>query len=350
MANQNNNENNNNRESGKFNRFLNWLDKVSTKHWVVSSIFIVGSSWWFSVVIAFWGENLGLIQTSNSNKGFTLLGGILTFLIFIVLVLNAALVKYRKETPDKALKDMTASFNLLDRLMSSMSQVCAGKLSTQIKKIEEIKQNGIEPPIIYSKPCMQFEIILREIIDCLTFVLNTNDHRIKADSLYASIAYNFPLESDVEWRWVDVQKQQGLDIPTLLKEESLFASLLNSPNKSYEFFNSKQLALEKHKYVQDDCDKQDKDGNLLVSIACFEITITRNDITFIRAILSISSYDIQFVNSNNLREENQQDIINTRENIRKIIVSEFSKRIRIELCNYYLQFLRHKWDKQHNTI
>lgn len=330
-------------------RLFQCLDNASSKHWFISSVIIVGASWWFSLVIAFWGEQFGLVQTNNTGKSLTPLGWVITGIIFVVLVLNTLLTKFRKDLPDQtadALREMTASFNLLDKVMSSVSQICGGKSSTQLKQIEMIKNNQVEPPVVYSNPCVQFETILRELVECLAFVLNTNEHRIKADSLYASIAYNFKIENESEWRWVDVQKQQGLDIQTLLSEESTFSSLLKDETKSFEFFNSKQVALEKHKYVKDDCDKEDKDGNLLGSIACFKIQIKRSDKTYIRAILSVSSYDIPFVDTENIRDENNKEVINTRENIRKIIISEFSKRIRIELCNYYIQYLRQKWEKQ----
>ena len=331
----------------KMKRILNWLDEKSTNHWIISSVLLVGSSWWFSLVIAFWGEQLHLIKINNGVKGFTALGVTITIIIFIIHVINTAIAKNRNETSDTKLSDMTASFNLLDKVMSSISQICYGKYSTQTKLIELIKQNKAEPPVIYSNPCMQFEIILKELISCLAFVLNTNEHRVKPESLYASIAYNFPEENDDIWKWVNVQKQQGLDISTLLNGESLLSSLINEQNKPYEFYNSKQTAFENHKYLKDDCDKLDKDGNLSGSIACFRISIKRSDITYIRAILSISSYDIQFVKEDNSDGRNQENIINTRENIRKIIISEFVDRIHIELCNYYLQFLRDRWEEQH---
>lgn len=346
----NHNELSSNENPNWFQKFCRWLDNLSSKHWFISSVLIVGASWWFSLVIAFWGEPLWLIQTNNNVKSLTPLGWIITGGIFVILVLNTLLTKYRKDLPDKtegALKEMTASFNLLDKVMSSISSVCGGKYSTQLKQIEMIKETAAEPPIIYSSPCVQFETILRELVECLTFVLNTSEHRIKADSLYASVAYNFKLENENEWRWVDVQKQQGLDLPTLLNEESTLLSLIKDDTKSFEFFNSKQVALEKHKYVRDDCDKEGKYGSLLGSIACFKIQIKRNDKTYIRAILSVSSYDIPFVDTDDIRDENNEDVLNTRENIRKIIISEFSKRIRIELCNYYIQFLRQKWEEQH---
>lgn len=345
-------KNKNNKSKQKVS-FLQRVDNFATKHWFATSVFIVGSSWWFSVVIAFWGEYLHLIHIDeNNNKSFTLFGFILTSLIFAVIVINTALSKYKRDLPNETqtkINKMTASFNLLDKLLSNISQICVNKLSTQIKKIESIKKYNEEPPIVYSNPCIQFETMLREIVDCLSFVLSTSEHRVKPDSLYASIAYNFPKEDINVWKWVDVQKQQGLDIDSLLKEKTTFSSLLNDPNKSYEFFNSKQFALEQHKYVPDDCDKYDVDGNLSGSIACFELSIKRNDITYIRAILSIATYDIRFVEVDNIRDENQESIINTRENIRKIVVSEFSKRMRIELCNYYIQFLRSKWEEQQQT-
>lgn len=343
---------NKSKKKSKKDKFFSWLDQYATKHWFFTSFCIVGASWWFSLMITFFGEQLNLISIDdNGSKSFTILGVVLTGIVFLFIILNTALSKYRKELPDnvqKELNETRAGFNLLDKLMSSVSKVCDSKFSKQIKKIESIIDNGEEPPVIYSSPCNQFEMITKELVDCLVFILNTDDHRIKTDSLYASIAYNFPVEKDNVWQWADVENQKGLDLDTLLSEDSTFSYLLNHP-KTFEFYNSKQDAYDERKYVPDEHDKYDEQGKLLGSILCYEIIIKRNDKTYVRAILSVTSYDIQFVDAKTNDEETKKAIINTRENIRKIILSEFEKRIKIELCNYYIQFLRNKW-KEKNQI
>lgn len=63
--------------------------------------------------------------------------------------------------------------------------------------------------------------------------------------------------------------------------------------------------------------------------------------------MSISSYDQKFVEMSPTDDKDKQKekIENVSANIENFIVSELSVRIRIELCNYYLQFLRDKWEK-----
>lgn len=338
-------KNNKKKTKEKFSLFQ-WIDKIATKHWFFTSFFVVGASWWFSLIITFFGEYLKLVNIDeNGNKSFTLLGIIFTILAFLIIVVNTALSKYRKDLPNKTQEELTKTkvgFNLLDKLFSNISRICDNKLSTQIKKIENIKMHNEKPPIIYSNPCNQFETILKEIVDCLSFVLSTNGRRVKAESIYASIAYNFPEENKDTWQWADVQNQKGLDLESLLKNGTTFFYLLNNP-KTFEFFNSKQNAVSQNKYVPDEYDKYD-DGKLAGSIFCYEMFIKRNDVTYVRAILSVTTYDTRFVEVENIEDENQENIINTKENIRQIILSEFEKRIKIELCNYYVQFLRNKWD------
>lgn len=76
-------------------------------------------------------------------------------------------------------------------------------------------------------------------------------------------------------------------------------------------------------------------GELKGSIACYRFDIKKNDKVYVRAVLSITSYQQQFTSDNSKDKVN-----NVRENMDDFVISDFEKRIRIELCLLYLAFLQ----------
>lgn len=346
-----------NKKSEKFKKFLDSLCQKVDEHWIVVAIFFGGSSLWFSVILGFFGESWGLIERKvNSVTGaqYTTLsigGIIITVVISFVYVALTLLNRYKEKNNDyeKRLTIAESGYNLFDKILSTVTTICNHKYSTQMKTIEDIKTNNREPPIVYTDPCKQFEIIISQLHECVAFLLSEKGRNFNRNDLYVSVAYNFPLENKNIWKWVDIEDERGLPIEKVIENGSTFSYLLNNSTSEHSsvFFNSKQEAYNSHNYIIDECDKKDANGNLKGSIACYKITLKRLDKIYGIAVLSISSYDNKFVEMSPTDDEDKQKekIENVSANIENFIVSELSVRIKIELCNYYLQFLRDKWEK-----
>ncbi len=346
-----------NKKSGKFKKVLDCLCQQVNEHWIVVAIIFLGASLWFSVILGFFGESWGLIErkvnteTKTEYTTLSISGIIITVVILIMYVALTLLNRYKETNNDyeKKLTILESGYNLFDKILSTVTSICNHKYSTQMKTIEDIKENNSEPPIVYTDPCKQFEIIISQLTECVAFLLSEKGRNFKRNDLYASVAYNFPLENKNTWKWVDIGDERGLPIEKVIENGSTFSYLLNNSTSEHSsvFFNSKQEAYNSHNYIIDECDKKDEKGELKGSIACYKITLKRLDKIYGIAVLSISSYNQKFVEMSPTDDKDKQKekIENVSANIENFIVSELSVRIRIELCNYYLQFLRDKWEK-----
>ena len=345
----------------RIKKFLDFLCRITSKHWVLVTFFITGSSWWFSLILTYFGDSLGLINyvvkdNTITNKNLSVMGYIATFAL-LSLVFTITLINKYKETHDEEKNSALTYFNwysLLNTFLNSVNNVCAQKYNTQIKKIIDIKTNNTEPPIVYSEPCLQLQHTILELKNCVAYMLSEKGRKFSPSDLYVSIAYNFPLENKDVWQWADIPNEKGLSIDKLLSENTTFSYALNytTEQNPIVFFNSKQEASLQQHYVPDDVDNRDSNHNLKGSIVCCRINIKKYDTTYITAILSIFSYDRQFVDVSAFqpKEEIDQEISNIEGNMSRVPILEFTKRIQIELCNYYIQFLRNQWDKCHSSI
>ncbi len=329
--------------------------------WIIITIMLSILPFLFSTLLTYFGENWNLIKVTQNKNGVTSRGlsswGIfVTLAMVIIICILTFYVKHKEFHSDKYNKQLEikeGGYNLFDMVLNAVGQICKRKYSRQMKTIVDIKQNGKKPPKIYTKPCDQLEEILSELCNCITYVLSEQSRRFNRNDIYASIAYNFPLENPNVWQWSNVKNEQGLSIDKLTENNTTFSYLMkNATEKSPSvFFNSKQEAYEKGCYQPDECDKYDTNHKLKGSIACFKINLKRLDKTYITAVLGISSYEKQFVDvSNKVKEQEKinQQIENIYKNIENVIVAELSERIKIELCNYYLQYLLKKWKQTHS--
>lgn len=342
-----------NKKTGKLKKALDFLCRKFNQHWLVTAIALNGISWWFSLFLGIFGESCGVIERKDPTGFATLspIGIVCTVVLLFIHFALTALNKYKETNNDyeKRLNIAESGYNLFDKILSTVTAICHHKYSTQMKTIEDIKTNNKEPPVVYTEPCKQFEIIISQLIECVAFLLSEKGRNFKKKDLYVSVAYNFPLENENTWKWVDIEDERGLPIEKVIEDGSTFSYLLNNSTseRSSVFFNSKQEAYNSHKYIIDECDKKDSNGELKGSIACYKITLKRSDTIYGIAVLSISSYDHKFVEVSltDDKDKQKEKIENVSANIENVIVSELSVRIRIELCNYYLQFLRDKWEK-----
>lgn len=318
-----------------FKKFLIKLHEWEQQQWMIVSIFLSTSSIWFSLILSFFGETFRFVSINNNGKRqFTVIGFICTFIIIIISCLFAAAQRYYEY--NKFNSDInTMKLFVLEQVDLGTNKICDNKFITLKKLIYDIKKTGNNKraPIIVSKPEEQLKHITERMSNCLSKLLSQNEYDIREDELYISVYYNFPLENN-NWNLADsLSPEKGLDIDALLNRNTTFAKILES-NKTLLFYNSKEQAQKYDCYISDSEDKYDSNNRLKGSIVCYKIIIKEKEQVLAIAVVSISTYNKKFVNSDDKK------VIETAEyNINEYIFKPFEKRMRIELCLLYLSKL-----------
>ena len=325
-------------------KFMMWCAKVQEKHWIANFLLVRLSLLWYSLILAYLGEDLNLIKAAEPHKMMTVAGWISTVVITAVVALSELSKLYadrRRIYPPEI-----SGYALLNTLRGSVENVCESKYNTLVAKIHAVKTERKEtPPVIISNPPKQLQGIADQITQCLLYLLRDDETRWRAGDLYVSIAYQFPLESD-DWHWAT--EEHGLRFAELLgspgtdengnERISTFQFLLKG-NRDNAFYISKEKAKDEGHYIPDDLDQRDIEGKLLGSIACYKGAVKKADVTYIRYILTITSYSKPFT-------ADTKGIDNLRYNMKNEVISDFSIRIAIELCLLYLSQLRASEDRK----
>ncbi len=318
-------------------RLHEWVQK----QWLIVSILMSTSSIWFSLILSFWGEKLSLIETdTNGKRQFTFWGIVLTVLIVgfsFLLVMAQRYYEYSKLNTDK---DRRKLF-ILEHVDIETNKICDNKYITLKKKLFEIKKGHVkEFPQIVSNPCEQLKHITEKMNNCLCQLLSQNEYNINENELYISLYYNFPMEDEI-WRQTDsIAPERGLGISELINEKSTFSKVLKS-KEPFLFYNSKEQARKTDSYISDGEDRLNENNELKGSIACYRIATNESGQELIKAVLSITTYNKKFVNS-----DNKKIIDNVKFNMDEYILKPFIKRIDIELCLLYLSVLYNKKNKE----
>lgn len=325
-------------------KFTQWIKKLLIKlhewvqkQWLIVSILMSTSSIWFSLILSFWGEKLSLIDTdANGKKQFTFWGIVFTVLIVgfsLLLVMAQRYYEYCKLNTDR---DKRKLF-ILEHVDIETNKICDNKYITLKKRLSEIKKGHIkELPQIISNPCEQLKHITEKMNNCLCKLLSQNEYSINENELYISLYYNFPMENNVWYQADSIVPEKGLDINELTNEKSTFAKVLKS-KEPFLFYNSKEQARKADSYISDGEDQLDENSELKGSIACYRIITKESGQELIKAVLSITTYNKKFVNS-----DNKKIIENVKFNMDEYILKPFIKRIDIELCLLYLSVLYSK--------
>lgn len=324
--------------------FVRWVKKTLIrlhewvqKQWLIVSILMSTSSIWFSLILSFWGEKLSLIETdTNGKRQFTFWGIVLTVLIVgfsFLLVMAQRYYEYSKLNTDK---DRRKLF-ILEHVDIETNKICDNKYITLKKRLFEIKKGHVkEFPQIVSNPCEQLKHITEKMNNCLCQLLSQNEYNINENELYISLYYNFPMEDEI-WRQTDsIAPERGLGISELINEKSTFSKVLKS-KEPFLFYNSKEQARKTDSYIRDGEDRLNENNELKGSIACYRISTNESGQELIKAVLSITTYNKKFVNS-----DNKKIIDNVKFNMDEYILKPFIKRIDIELCLLYLSVLYNK--------
>ncbi len=324
------------------NTALSKANEFIKKHWIFSTFVARFSGLWYSLILTYWGEFLGLVKISEtSGKSLSWIGIACTGLVFVLTVSVVLIQKLDEDSSGVANSEIINEcekyktvLGLLNLILVHMGRIYDKKSNTQLEEIYKIKKGEANPENVFTAPCEQLKKILESMSDVLSSTLTENEHSFRSNDFYLSLAYNFPFENPNSWHWADNNIQLGASLRDLLSSnDSTLSRLINSKD-SVIFFNSKQEAFEKKSYIPDDYDRRDGNGNLLGSVACYKIYLQNNNQTWIRAVLSIATYNKPFSKSND-----KDSIDNVYYNMDNTIVKAFEKVIRVELCNFYMQFL-----------
>jgi len=303
------------------------------KHRVWSVIILTVSGVWISFIITYFGEDLNLVKLDLNNKRHLTLLGIISTLIILALIVLITLAQKRADNPDDELLKAQFGLKVLNAISNEFDSLCTNKYNTQLRKIIEIKSGRAFPIDIYSNPDEQLRKISDSIINCLLPLLDKPNHKFNLNDIYVSIAYNFPKENKNEWHWAEVSRDRNPKISELLdNRKSTLSNLIRSGKKNL-FFNSKQKAYEQNSYVKDENDEFDKNNKLRGSIACYKMSIKHSGDIYINTIVCITTYRMKFSDN-----AGTTAIDNVRYNIDEII-TDFEKRIGVEMCNVYMRYL-----------
>lgn len=288
----------------------------------IKVIFTFLSSIWFPIIIRYWGESLKL--TNNDKLKWH--AWVVTIIIYGgTLCLAFIAVKESKITNEHNLRisQLKDSIKIYEHLLKSIDKICDNKYGTMLRYIMNSDYKKLNSNQVYKmiQPLDQLIEISKEIKECFNEIVVIGNNQ-----LVVSMAYNFP-QIDDNWLWVDCTNNYGGLTPLELinHRTSTFYNVYNEQNY-FIFYNNKEEAVNDNAYIRDNRDKGKKNG----SIVCMEIPVEiQNNCKIARLILSISSYGFMFDESNT-----KQDKIG--ETIENIILHRFSKRIRIELLNLYI--------------
>lgn len=319
----------------KAQKFFLAIAKFQKVHWFVTLVVVRLSAIWFSLILTYAGEVLNLLNVSNQGKKLTGLGWATTIAMVIAILLFEA-AKHVEANLNREPFEI-GGFVFLNSLRKGIGALCDSKLNTLITQIENVKMSRCQPPMIVSNPLKQLQGIANQMVQCLSQLLaEKGDNRVRGKDIYATIAYQFPMESK-DWHWAT--EEHGLGFDKLVAKadatnKSCFQTLLECGD-NYVFHNRKQDAFQVGKYICDEYDKKDDKGELKGSIACYRFDIKKNDKVYVRAVLSITSYQQPFTSDNS-----KEAVNNVRENMDDFVISDFEKRIKIELCLLYLAALQ----------
>lgn len=325
---------------------LNGLARLERKHWLLSYIFVNFSAVWLPLLYTFLGVQLKLVTVNAQSCQFTKTGFILMIVILLASLIGNGAIIYDEKTADenrelKVLKnkllEQKESGVVLRDLNKSANKICESKMLTLMGEINHFMECPQEvPPAIISNPQKQLDSLAKELSDCLGNLLKFQERRFDTE-LFTSIIYRFPQEDDKDWHWATTER--GLSISDLTTQKdgksSTFQYLLNDKGHSI-FKNSKQLAFQNGYYIPDNEDEYDEDGKLKGSIACFQFELKKNNRTIIEFVITITSYDQQFVQG---MTDGDEFVKNIKHNLEKVVLPNYIVRAKIELCLLYLKYL-----------
>lgn len=312
-------------------KIIQTISSFPKKHWFWYTLIMAFPTVWFSIIIPFWGVILGL----QDDSGVTLLGIILSLVLSLpvaawMILNNWYSSKFEKERVER----LESEISYLGTITESVDKICDEKYDRLRRIIEKVKTGDIDPPQIVTRPNNQLKRIISGITSCLVEFLKTSEQNFQFKDFLVSIAYCFPVD-DGKWKWADGMEERDFTLDDLLAKEckSTFRYLMES-GKPYYFNNKKENAKSVDRYCYNKQDELNSEsGEPVGSIFCHNFKIKRGSTVYVDAYLSISTTKKRFsVDDNEICN-------NTKNNMVSLVKDSFGRRIGIELCLLYLEFL-----------
>lgn len=322
----------------KGNKILLWLARWQEKHWFISLIFVRLSAIWYSLIIAFAGESLGLVFTNAANnKRLSWYGWTISiFLLLLTVLFEAAKLYYQEKKP---VHTEEYGFLLLNNLRVRINALFENRQKQMLGLLKKKLDN--EPIALFDiigNPKTNLDIIAEKMRECLCeLLLDENNPSWKSDDLFVGIAYNFP-QTGLEWHWA-ISQERGLDLIELTKQpsngenKSTLRYLLDSKAK-FVLYNSKSSAYKDKRYIPDELDEYkdpDKKEGLLGSIACYKGSTRKDGKEIVQFAIMISTYGKRFT-----EKEDNETIDNIKHNMKEFVLKDFEMRIEHELSYLFL--------------
>lgn len=328
-------------KDNKIKRILKKVADCLNDHWIWKTIILFIPSIYLPVVIKYAGVQTHLV---NAKGKLTRLGIIITITIYVLALAVNILSNYKsKRDKEKDLerdklhkkeiqdyKDEIQSYdNTLDvyiRLLNVIGNVCDVKLNSIYSYIDSAMKNKVfnKPFNETVYPENQLKTIARELKTCLSEITLP-----PVGNISVSMAYDFPCIGS-QMRWIDQNEvAQCMQLNNLKRNEKTAFYRVYNGHSNFIFLNDKQKAAEKGEYV---FDKKDERHHKIGSLICDEISVEDDDEKIARIILTISTYNYKFTNS-----EDKAVLANMSSMIEEVILQQFEKRIRIELALLFVK-------------
>lgn len=295
------------------------------KHNVIRTIITLLLPIWLSFGNTYLGEILFL----KENNKLTLRGWIVNIIVLLINVAINVLVSFiperekkQSEEKDLTLKTYKDTIAVNESMLEITSDLCTHKLSLILENTNENLDNGLSA----FKPIQNLQEISYKIRKCVADITGIPKKKIVVSMLYR-------LKDENEWKWVNeselITYSQSGGKNLVTNPCSTFYYVLN--NVSFVVFNDKLTASKNKQYVLDENDNSHKKNG---SISCnkFVIPVENNCIT---VLLSISTYGSKFVEN-----DSEKDIDIFTQNLNDKVLSQFNKRISLELITLYLQIYK----------
>lgn len=283
-----------------------------TKKWFLTAIVLTLSTNWFFLLRSF-GTELNLMDSNNNLKP---LFHYLFWPVFSFTLVFTILKTWADNYNQKVKNNGQFVLNLLlDNINASKET----KLRRFSEFIEVNHNSKIENPFHHiTQPRLQIENILDNFRDTMATIFGINRSDIGISLVYYTSHTN-------KWEWLCTMNVTN-DIPLkdLIQNSNSTLSQIAKGNSSYLFYPDKNVGIQEGRYLPGNTDRMR--GNI-GSILCKELNLGRND-KHLRAILSITSYGLQFCSKNDN---------NAISKIENILLPTFEKRLNLELSLLYIK-------------
>jgi len=280
-------------------------------HWVLSTILFNLVPIGF-ILIQYYGVYLKIYTIDNSLTKL----GIYTTSSMIILHLLVVFIKSLSDNHEKFSKEH--GYEVLSNLDQSIDSVVLSKNERFLNYIHSRKDDSIAFKSI-TQPKDQIDQIIKKMQELLSSIFGIEEEMI-------SISIIYRIDENDTWDWFKTFNiEGGLTLNQLLTNPNSTVRNIIDNRHIIVFYPDKKLAIKKKVYVPGMLDdRYDNVGSLY----CEKINVTKNDITYMEAILTITTFNKQFCD-----EKDEYSI----HKIQHAIMRRFILRLKLELSLFYIK-------------